>query len=135
MIFFSVYGVNVPLFGPMALYFVAASNLFVAIATYTVRLMGFEVIKRRTLIFSLLYGVVVGVFVASVFILQRFLSINFNLNRWVIPAAALFMLTMFIRPLEQLLARTTDAFFIPARLRLYAGIKKYRQRHDTYRGY
>jgi len=110
LIFFSVYGVNVPLFGPMALYFVAASNLFVAIATYTVRLMGFEVIKRRTLIFSLFYGAVVGVFVASVFILQRFLSINFNLNRWMIPAAALFMLTMFIRPLEQLLARATDAF-------------------------
>ena len=110
LIFFSVYGVNVPLFGPMALYFVAASNLFVAIATYTVRLMGFEVIKRRTLIFSLFYGAVVGVFVASVFILQRFLSINFNLNRWMIPAAALFILTMFIRPLEQLLARATDAF-------------------------
>jgi len=110
LIFFSAYGINVPLFGPMALYFVAASNLFVAIATYTVRLMGFEVIKRRTLIFSILYGAVVGSFVASVFILQRFLSMTFNLNRWVIPAAALFMLTMFIRPLEQLLAKATDTF-------------------------
>lgn len=110
LIFFSVYGVNVPLLGPLAFYFVAGSNLFVAIATYTVRLMGFEIIKRRTLIFSMLYGAVVGSFVASVFILQRFLSINFNLNRWVTPVAALILLTLFIRPLEQFLAHATDKF-------------------------
>ena len=110
LIFFAVYNVHVPLLGPMALYFVAASNLFVAIATYTVRLMGFEIVKRRTLIFSALYGVIVGSFVASVFILQRFLSITFNLNRWVAPVSALCMLTIFIRPLEQLLAKITDTF-------------------------
>jgi hypothetical protein len=110
LIFFTVYGIHVPLLGPMAFYFIAASNLFVAIATYTVRLMGFEVIKRRTLIFSILYGLIVGSFVASVFILQRFLSITFNINRWVVPVFALFILTIFIRPLEQLLAKTTDTF-------------------------
>jgi HD-GYP domain-containing protein (c-di-GMP phosphodiesterase class II) len=110
LIFFSVYGVNIPFLGPMALYFVAASNLFVAIATYTVRLMGFEIIKRRTLIFSTLYGVIVGGFVACIFILQNFLSVNFNLNRWALPVAALFILTIFIRPLEQFLAKATDTF-------------------------
>jgi HD-GYP domain-containing protein (c-di-GMP phosphodiesterase class II) len=110
LIFFSVYGINVPVLGPLAFYFVAGANLFVAIATYTVRLMGFEVVKRRTLIFSGLYGVVVGSFVASVFILQRFLSVTFDLNRWVIPVAALCALTVFIRPLEKLLAHATDKF-------------------------
>jgi hypothetical protein len=110
LIFFSVYGINIPLLGPMAFYFVAGANLFVAIATYTARLMGFEVVKRRTLIFSGLYGVVVGSFVASVFILQRFLSVTFDLNRWAVPVAALFILTIFIRPLEQFLANATDKF-------------------------
>jgi hypothetical protein len=110
LIFFTVYGIDIPILGPMALYFVAMSNIFVAIATYTVRLMGFEVIKRRTLIFSALYGAIVGSFVAFVFILQRFLSMNFGLNRWVMPIAALFILTIFIRPLEQFLAKATDNF-------------------------
>jgi HD-GYP domain-containing protein (c-di-GMP phosphodiesterase class II) len=109
LIFFTVYGINVPVFGPLAFYFIAASNLFIAIATYTVRLMGFEIIKRRTLIFSVLYGAAVGSFVALTFVLQRFLSIYFNINRWAIPVMALVALTIFIRPLEQFLANATDA--------------------------
>jgi HD-GYP domain-containing protein (c-di-GMP phosphodiesterase class II) len=108
LIFFTVYGVHIPVLGPMALYFVALSNLFVAVATYTVRLMGFEVIKRRTLIFSLIYGIAVGSFVALVFIAQKFLSHNFNINRWMVPVIALIALTVFIRPLETFLARLTD---------------------------
>ncbi len=109
LIFFTAYGINVPVFGPMAFYFVAASNLFVAIATYTVQLMGFEIIKRRTLIFSVLYGAIVGSFVALVFILQRLSAVYFNINRWVFPVLALIALTLFIRPLEQALARITDS--------------------------
>jgi HD-GYP domain-containing protein (c-di-GMP phosphodiesterase class II) len=110
LMFFGVYGIDIPFFGPAALYFVAVSNLFVAIATYTVRLMGFEIIKRRTLIFSALYGIIVGCFVASVFIAQRFLSLHISLNRWLLPVAGLFMLTVFIRPLEQFLIKVTDNF-------------------------
>ena len=109
LIFFTVYGINIPVLGPLAFYFIAASNLFVAIATYTARLMGVEVIKRRTLIFSLMYGGIVGSFVALIFIMQKFLTLHFNLNRWVLPVAALFILTIFIRPLEHILARATDA--------------------------
>ncbi|MDD5504016.1 MAG: HD domain-containing protein [Candidatus Omnitrophica bacterium] len=110
LMFFTVYGVSIPIIGPMALYFVALANLFVAIATYVVRLMGVEVIRRRTLIFSILYGASVGSFVAFVFILQRHLSASFNVNRWILPVAAVFILTVFIRPLEKFLAGFTDAF-------------------------
>ncbi|MFA5369155.1 MAG: HD domain-containing phosphohydrolase [Candidatus Omnitrophota bacterium] len=110
LMFFTIYGISVPVIGPMALYFVALANLFVAIATYVVRLMGVEVIKRRTLIFSTLYGASVGSFVAFVFILQRHLSVTFNMNRWILPIAAVFILTVFIRTLEEFLARFTDAF-------------------------
>jgi HD-GYP domain-containing protein (c-di-GMP phosphodiesterase class II) len=109
LIFFTVYGINIPVLGPLAFYFIAASNLFVAIATYTAHLMGVEVIKRKTLIFSLMYGGIVGSFAALIFIMQRFLSLHFNLNRWVLPVAALFIITVFIRPLEHILARATDA--------------------------
>jgi len=109
LIFFTVYGINIPVLGPLALYFIAASNLFAAIATYTAHLMGVEVIKRRTLIFSLMYSGIVGSFAAFIFIMQRFLSLHFNLNRWVLPVAALFIITVFIRPLEDMLARATDA--------------------------
>jgi hypothetical protein len=109
LIFFTIYGINIPVLGPMAFYFIAASNLFVAIATYTVQLMGFEIIKRRTLIFSFLYGITVGSFVALVFILQRLSSIYFNVNRWVFPVTALIILTIFIRPLEHALAKITDS--------------------------
>lgn len=109
LIFFTVYGINIPVLGPLAFYLIAASNLFVAIATYTTRFMGVEVIKRRTLVFSLMYGAIVGSFVALVFIVQRFLSLRFDLNRWMLPAVALFILTIFIRPLEHMLAKATDA--------------------------
>ncbi len=109
LIFFTVYGINIPVLGPLALYFIAASNLFVAIATYTARLMGVEVIKRRTLIFSLMYSSIVGGFVALIFIIQRSLSLHINLNRWILPVTSLFIITVFIRPLEHILARATDA--------------------------
>ena len=108
LIFFIVYGIHIPSIGPLAFYFIAASNLFVAVATYTVRLMDVEVIKRRTLVFSLLYGVSVGLFVAIVFILQRVLSTQFDFNRWIMPTVGLFCLTIFIRPLEHFLAGVTD---------------------------
>jgi len=108
LIFFIVYGIHIPMIGPLAFYFIAASNLFVAVATYTVRLMDVEVIKRRTLVFSLLYGASVGLFVAVVFILQRVLSVQFSFNRWIMPTAGLFCLTIFIRPLEHFLAGVTD---------------------------
>lgn len=65
-------------------------------------------IKRRTLTFSLLYGAIVGIFVVLVFIGQKLLSAYFDLNRWVMPTAALFVITIFIRPLENLLAILTD---------------------------
>lgn len=65
-------------------------------------------IKRKTLVFSLLYAVAVSIFVALVFIGQRLLSVYFNLNRWIMPVAALFVITVFIRPLENLLALLTD---------------------------
>lgn len=109
LIFFTVYGINILIIGPLAFYFIAASNLFVAIATYTARLMGVEVIRKKTLVFSLMYGGIVGSFVALVFIAQRFLSLHFGLNRWVLPVAALFIITIFIRPLEHMLAKATDA--------------------------
>ncbi len=109
LIFFTVYGINILVLGPLAFYFIAASNLFVAIATYTARLMGVEVIRKKTLVFSLMYGGIVGSFVALVFIAQRFLSLNFNINHWVLPVVALFIITIFIRPLEQMLAKATDA--------------------------
>ena len=109
LIFFTVYGINILLLGPLAFYFIAASNLFVAIATYTARLMGVEVIRKKTLVFSLMYGGIVGSFVALVFIVQRFLLLNFDINRWVLPAVALFVITVFIRPLEHMLAKATDA--------------------------
>ena len=109
LIFFTAYGIDIPVIGPFAFYFIAVSNLFVAIATYTAHLMGVEAIRKKTLVFSLMYGGIVGSFVALVFIVQRFLLVHFGLNRWILPVVALFIITIFIRPLEQMLAKATDA--------------------------
>ena len=106
--FLTAYGINIPVIGPIALYLVAAANLFVALATYTVRLMDVELIRRRTLIFSLLYGAIVGTFVLLVFVGQRAISVHFTINKWIIPFIALFTITIFIRPLENFLAQLTD---------------------------
>jgi len=108
MMFFTVYGIDIPLIGPLAFYFIAAANLFVAVATYTVQLMDVEIVRRRTLIFSLLYGATVGLFVAVVFASQKFISMHLNVNKWVLPVCALFVITIFIRPLENWLAKLTD---------------------------
>jgi len=108
VMFFTVYGIDVPLIGPLAFYFIAAANLFVAVATYTVQLMDVEIIRRRTLIFSLLYGAAVGLFVAIVFAGQKLLSMHLHINKWVLPVCALFVITIFIRPLENWLAKLTD---------------------------
>ncbi|MFC1806833.1 HD domain-containing phosphohydrolase [Candidatus Omnitrophota bacterium] len=106
--YLTLYGVRIPVLSPMALYMVVASNLFIITATYTVQLMEIELIKRRTLVFSLLYGAVVGIFVLLIFFSQQLLSIYFNLNPWIIPIAALFIITISVRPLEDLLAMLTD---------------------------
>lgn len=121
--FFTVYGRTFPVIGPLVLYLVAIANLFVAIATYTARLMDVELIRRRTLMFSLLYGAVVGIFVMLVFFGQKLLSAHFNLNRWIIPVAALFAITIFIRPLENLLARLTDKVLYQRRYDYMATLK------------
>ena len=68
----------------------------------------FNNIKRKKLIYSLLYGATVIIFVILVFIGQRLLSARFSLNRQVMLIAAVFIITIAIRPLGNLLALLTD---------------------------
>jgi len=63
---------------------------------------------KRTAIFSLLYGFSVGLFVALTFLLQCFLTVQFGVNRWVMPVMAVVVITLFIHRLRGLLVTLTD---------------------------
>ncbi len=108
--FLPVYGVFVPRLGSIAIFLIPFACAFIAVATYTARLMDTELFKRRAVIFSLLYGLTVGIFVSIVFIVQNIVQFKYDINRFFIPVAALFIITIFIRPIEHILTRWTDKF-------------------------
>ncbi|MFH0732235.1 MAG: HD domain-containing phosphohydrolase [Candidatus Omnitrophota bacterium] len=108
--FLPCYGIFMPKLQSIAIFSIPFACSFMAIATYTVRLVDIEVFKRRAFIFSLLYGLSIGLFVCIVFIAQHILMLKYNINRFVFPVSALFLITFFIRPLEHLLVRLTDKF-------------------------
>lgn len=65
-------------------------------------------IRRKKLIYSLLYGAAVAAFVILVFIGQHLLTVRFGLSRQAMLVAALFIITISVRPLGNLLALLTD---------------------------
>ncbi|MFH1867959.1 MAG: HD domain-containing phosphohydrolase [Candidatus Omnitrophota bacterium] len=64
--------------------------------------------KKRTVTFSLLYVGILCVFVTFVLFLQSFIQSRFGINFWIMPILALFLMTVFISPLENSLAMLTD---------------------------
>ncbi|MBN1404904.1 MAG: HD domain-containing protein [Candidatus Omnitrophica bacterium] len=108
--FLPAYGVFLPRLESMAAFFIPFACTFIAIAIYTARLMDIELLKRRTLIFSLLYGMIVGTFVSIVFIMQNVIEVKYHINRFIFPISAIFVIAIFIRPLEHFLAAWTDKF-------------------------
>ena len=108
--FLPMYGLLVPLAESIIIFFIPLSCAFIAIATYTARLIDIELFKRRAFVFSVLYGLTVGLFVCFVFVIQNILQLKFDINRFVFPISALFIITIFIRPLEHALIRWTDRF-------------------------
>ncbi|UCH12608.1 MAG: HD domain-containing protein [Candidatus Omnitrophota bacterium] len=108
--FLPLYGVFIPRLESMAIFLIPSACAFIAVATYTARLMDTELFKRRAVIFSLLYGLSVGIFVSIVFIVQNIVDFRQGLSRFFIPVAALFIITIFIRPIEHILTRWTDKF-------------------------
>ncbi len=104
------YGIFAPRLESIAVFLIPFSCAFIALATYTARLMDIELLRRRAFIFSLLYSSIVGVFVSLVFVVQNFLLQKYEINKFIFPVIALFVITIFIRPAEQVLIRITDKF-------------------------
>ena len=104
------YGIFIPRLESFFIFLVPFSCAFIAIATYTARLMDIDFLRRRAFIFSLLYGLTVGLFVSLVFIVQNILRLKYDINRFIFPISALFIITIFIRPIENLLVHFTDKF-------------------------
>ncbi len=108
--FLPAYGIFMPRLESVTIFLIPFACAFIAFATYTARLMEIELLKRRAVIFSLLYGLSVGLFVSFVFIVQNILQLKYDINRFIFPVSALFLITIFIRPMEQVLIRWTDKF-------------------------
>ncbi len=113
--FLPAYGIFIPRLESVTIFFIPFACAFIAIATYTARLMEIELLRRRAVIFSLLYGLTVGLFVSLVFITQNILQLKYNINRFIFPVSALFIIAVFIRPVEQVLVRWTDKFLYQRR--------------------
>ncbi|MFH1645169.1 MAG: HD domain-containing phosphohydrolase [Candidatus Omnitrophota bacterium] len=105
------YGITPFGFGPLAFYLVTCGNLFVIVSVYFGRLITATLVKKKTLLYSLIYGLSVGLFVFSVFLAQALLSSHIYLNRWIIPLVALLLITIFLRPFETMLLKLTDKVF------------------------
>jgi len=108
--FLSVYGIFLPRLQSVAIFSVPFACAFIAIATYTARAVDIELFRRRTVVFSLLYSLSVGLFVAVVLVMQNIIQLKYEINRFVFPISALFIITIFIRPIEHILVRLTDKF-------------------------
>lgn len=108
--FLPAYGVFLPRLESLAIVLVPFACAFIAIATYTARLLDIEFLRRRTVVFSLLYGLSIGLFVFVVFVMENIIRLKYPVNRFIFPVTALFIITIFIRPIEHILARLTDKF-------------------------
>lgn len=69
------------------------------------------VISKKTSLYSLIYGLAIGLFVILIFFIQSVLSKNMYLNRWIMPLTAMSCIAVFLMPFEAALLRLTDKVF------------------------
>ena len=89
-------------------------SCYVIITTYAIvkhRLMQIEVVIKKTASFAGLFAFVSMSFVGTTFLVQEFLADVIGVNsKWAVFALSITIITLGMRPLENLLVRITDKF-------------------------
>jgi len=93
-------------FYPFFNFTVVLSPIIITYAILRHRLLDIEVIIRETAVFAGIFGFSVGVFVIAMVIGQQALEPFLGGRQWVVPALALFMVTIAVRPIERLIYNT-----------------------------
>jgi len=101
------YGGN---FFPFSCLAVAACVPIFSYAIIAYRLNDIEVIIRETAVFAGIFGFSVGVFMLAMMAGQQFLQPYLGGREWIIPAVALFVVTIAVRPIERLVYKLIGRF-------------------------
>ncbi|MCX5751667.1 MAG: ATP-binding protein [Candidatus Saganbacteria bacterium] len=98
-------------FYPLGFIFIIISSLIIAYATLKHHLMDIDIILRKSIIYSLLIAIVMGVYGAVVFGLQTAFQGVWGGSPWLSSLIVAILIAIGYRPLENLITNTTDRFF------------------------
>src|SRR3989338_6277383 len=101
------YGINIYPFGYILEAFYSST---MAYAILKHKLLGIDVIIRRTVVFTGLFAFVYGVFTVVTMIGQEFFKRNLGWNQWVAMIPTVIVITFALRPLETFLTNLTEKF-------------------------
>lgn len=107
-----IYDVAISPLNPFASYGVPIYALVTTYAIVKHRLMDITVILKRTVIYGIIYGLSIGVFLSLVlFFGQWFIYGSIDKRILGVSMFALLLITVMVRPLDNLLTRITDKYF------------------------
>jgi HD-GYP domain-containing protein (c-di-GMP phosphodiesterase class II) len=92
---------NIP-FPPYLLILFMVYPIFTGYSIFASRVMDIEIVIRETAIFAGIFGFSIGLFMLAIVAGEQLLQPHIGLNRWVIPAVSLLIVTFAIRPIERL---------------------------------
>jgi signal transduction histidine kinase len=95
---------------PLGWIFEVLYAVLIAYAIIRHQLMEIEVIIRRAVVFAGLFAAVYGVLAFFTFLVQEVFQAYTGGNRWLALLPSIFIITIALRPLENLLVRWTDKF-------------------------
>jgi len=101
--FLPVFGINVYPIGNFA---IVISPIIITYAILRHRLLDIEVIIRETAVYAGIFGFSVGIFVLAMIAGEQALEPYLGGRQWIVPALALFIVTIAVRPIERLVYNT-----------------------------
>jgi len=102
-VFLLTFNIAIP---PYLVILFALYPVLTAYAIITARLMDIEVIIRETAVYAGIFGFSVGIFVLAMIAGEQALEPYLGGRQWVVPALALFIVTIAVRPIERLVYNT-----------------------------
>lgn len=105
-------------------FLLVADTLIIIYAIVRYRLLGIYIAVRRTIVYGILVGFVIGIVALFIFAGQEFLAKTFFKHKWILSFLSVSIITFSFRPLQIVLQRFADRFFFHQHYKYQKALKK-----------